>query len=219
MIPAATLSGGGRMEQGHPGTGRPFTASVLLLTSLLASVLLFANFLAGALASERGFHAFLLTGFQVEGVALDFFDDVFLLHFALETAQSVLQGFTLLQSNFRQTQHPQTRPEGPNSYYKELTGSQVGSGEKMRGRDAALCPRIFADYHERGVGVKTPAWAWGGWRRVWGASTAAFSMTRVVMILSWMGPRVPTLPQRTRKSGGPLQPRCTQFAGGAPAPH
>src|SRR5258708_37387576 len=26
--------------------------------------------------------------------------------------------------------HPQTRPEGPSSYYKELTGSQVGSGGK-----------------------------------------------------------------------------------------
>src|SRR5579863_1024043 len=25
--------------------------------------------------------------------------------------------------------HPQTRPEGPNSYYKDLTGSQVGEGE------------------------------------------------------------------------------------------
>ena len=68
--------------------------------------MLLANFLTSALASERGLYAFLLTGFQVKGVALDLFHDVFLLHFALETAQSVFEGFTLLQSNFRQTDTP-----------------------------------------------------------------------------------------------------------------
>ena len=68
--------------------------------------MLFANFLASALASESGFHAFLLTGFQVKGVAFDLFDNVFLLHFALESAQSVFEGFSLLQSNFRQTDTP-----------------------------------------------------------------------------------------------------------------
>ena len=96
MIPAATLSGGGQIEQGRPGTGDP----------LLLLVLLFANLLASALASERGFYALFLTGFEVKGVALDLLDNVFLLHFALETAQSVLEGFTLLQSNFRQTDTP-----------------------------------------------------------------------------------------------------------------
>ena len=96
MIPAATLPGGGQIEQGRPGTGRPFNASVLLL----------ANFLASALASERGFHAFFFTGLQVKRVALDLFDNVFLLHFALETAQSVFEGFPLLQSNFSQTDTP-----------------------------------------------------------------------------------------------------------------
>jgi hypothetical protein len=97
MIPAATLSGGGQMEQGHPGTGRPFTAG---------SVLLLANFLARALASERCFYAFLLAGLEVKRVALHFFDNVFLLHFALKAAQSILKGFTLLQSDFRQTDTP-----------------------------------------------------------------------------------------------------------------
>src|ERR1700680_4151849 len=29
--------------------------------------------------------------------------------------------------------HPQTRPEGPSSYYKELTGSQVGRVKKVAG--------------------------------------------------------------------------------------
>ncbi len=73
---------------------------------LTPSILLFANFLASALTSERGFHALFLTGFQVKGVAFNFLDDVFLLHFALETAKRILKGFTLLQSNFRQTNTP-----------------------------------------------------------------------------------------------------------------
>jgi len=64
--------------------------------TLSCLILLFANFLTSALASERGFHTFLLTGLEVKGVALDLLDNVFLLHFALETAQSVLEGFTLL---------------------------------------------------------------------------------------------------------------------------
>jgi hypothetical protein len=84
------------MEQGRPGTGDP----------LLLLVLLLANLFASALASERGLHAFLLTGFEVKGVALDLLNNVFLLHFALETAQCVFEGFTLLQSNFRQTDTP-----------------------------------------------------------------------------------------------------------------
>ena len=84
------------MEQGRPGKGATLTASILLL----------ANFFASALASERGFHAFFFTGLQVKRVALDLFDNVFLLHFALEAAQSVFEGFSLLQSNFRQTDTP-----------------------------------------------------------------------------------------------------------------
>ncbi len=71
-----------------------------------ALILLFANLLARALASQRGLYTFLFTGFQVKGVAFYFFDNVFLLHFALEAAQSVFEGFTLLQSNFRQTDTP-----------------------------------------------------------------------------------------------------------------
>ncbi len=87
--------------------GDPLLPTLILTASvLLLSVLLLANFLASTLASQRGFHALFLAGFQVKGVALYFFNNVFLLHFALETAQSVLEGFTLLQSNFRQTETP-----------------------------------------------------------------------------------------------------------------
>src|SRR5260370_21913940 len=94
----AALLVGARSSRAAPGRGDPHYFSVLIL--------LLANFLTSTLASERGFHAFLLTGFQVKGVALDLFNDVFLLHFALETAQSVFEGFPLLQSNFRQTDTP-----------------------------------------------------------------------------------------------------------------
>src|SRR6266850_1661088 len=41
----------------------------------------------------------LLAGFHVEAVLLDFLDDVFLLHLALETPQSIFQGFTLLDDD------------------------------------------------------------------------------------------------------------------------
>src|SRR5580698_5614257 len=88
---------GARLSRAAPGWGRPFTASLVLLLT---------NFLASAFAGECGLHAFFFTWLQVKGVALDLFNNVFLLHFALETAQSVFKGFTLLQSNFRQTNTP-----------------------------------------------------------------------------------------------------------------
>ena len=93
---------GARSGRAAPGRDDP----LLLFFTRLVLVLLLANFLTSALASERGFDAFLLTGLEVKGVALHFFNDVFLLHFALETAQSVFEGFPLLQSNFRQTDTP-----------------------------------------------------------------------------------------------------------------
>jgi hypothetical protein len=79
--------------------------------SLVRLILFLAHFLASPLTSERGFHAFLLTGFQVKGVALDLFDNVFLLHFALETAEGIFERFALLQSYFRQTDTPPNQPE------------------------------------------------------------------------------------------------------------
>ncbi len=87
---------GAKRSRVTPGRGDPFRPLVLLL----------ANFLTSALASQRGFYPFLFTGFQVKGVALDLLDNVFLLYFALEAAQRVLEGFTLLQPNFRQTNTP-----------------------------------------------------------------------------------------------------------------
>jgi hypothetical protein len=43
-------------------------------------------------------------------VSLNLLDDVLLLNLAFEAAQRVLEGLTLLNSDFRQTLHPQTRP-------------------------------------------------------------------------------------------------------------
>jgi len=46
------------------------------------------------------FGAALLTRLHVIAVLLNLFDDVFLLHFALEPAQCIFQRFTFLNANF-----------------------------------------------------------------------------------------------------------------------
>ena len=51
--------------------------------------LFFARFFPAAFARQRFLGTLFLAGFQVEGVALDLLDDVFLLHLALETPQGV----------------------------------------------------------------------------------------------------------------------------------
>lgn len=65
-------------------------------------VLFFTNFFTVTLACESFLHALLLAWFQVEGVALNFLDDVFGLHFALKTAQRILKGLAFLDTNFCQ---------------------------------------------------------------------------------------------------------------------
>jgi len=65
-------------------------------------VLLLADFLTISFASERFFDTLLFARLQVEGVTLNLLDDVFLLHFALEPAQGIFEGFTLLNSYFSQ---------------------------------------------------------------------------------------------------------------------
>ncbi len=56
-----------------------------------------------ALAREGFFGALFLTRLQVEGMSLDFLNDVFLLDLALETAQRAFQGFSVLDVDFCQT--------------------------------------------------------------------------------------------------------------------
>ena len=75
-IPAAARDGGGQIEQSRPGKERPFAALVLFFPRLFASTL----------ARESGLDTLFLAGLQVEGVALNLLDNVFLLHLALEAA-------------------------------------------------------------------------------------------------------------------------------------
>ena len=69
-------------------------------------VLLFTSLLAITLAGQSCLDALLLAGLQVVGVSLDLLNDIFLLHLALETAERILNGLTLLQSDFRQLTTP-----------------------------------------------------------------------------------------------------------------
>jgi uncharacterized protein (DUF697 family) len=68
-------------------------------------VLFLADLLAIALACECFLYTLLLTRLQVKRVTLDFLDDVFGLHLALETAQSILKGFAFLYTNFCQVEY------------------------------------------------------------------------------------------------------------------
>ena len=71
-----------------------------------ALILFFPRLLPCPFTGQRGLDTLLFAGLQVKGVALDLFDDVFLLHLALKPAQSVLEGFSLLKPHFRQTYTP-----------------------------------------------------------------------------------------------------------------
>jgi hypothetical protein len=71
----------------------------------LELILLLADFLAIALAGKRLFHALLFTGLQIKRVTLDFLDNVFSLHLALEAPQSILKGFAFLYSNLCQEKY------------------------------------------------------------------------------------------------------------------
>src|SRR5579864_4657308 len=74
-------------------------------------ILLSAGLFPGALSRQGLFYSALRTWLQVERVTLYFFDDVLGLNLALEPAQGILDGLTLLQSNFCQSVHPQPGPD------------------------------------------------------------------------------------------------------------
>src|SRR2546428_7994966 len=79
-----------RKRKGDPAITGPPRSLIRFAPLLLAQSLPRKRFLCPAL----------LAGFHVEAVLLDFLDDVFLLHFALETAQGIFQRFTLLDDDF-----------------------------------------------------------------------------------------------------------------------
>jgi hypothetical protein len=71
------------------------------------------NLLPAAFARKRLFDALLLARLQIEGVPLDFLDDVFLLYLSLEPSQCVFDGLAILNSNLSQPIHP---PSGCNRF-------------------------------------------------------------------------------------------------------
>jgi hypothetical protein len=78
--------------------------SVIVETPVPRRLFGFAGtFFSVALARESFLGALLLTRLQVEGMSLDFLDDVLLLDLALETAQRAFQGFSVLDVDFCQT--------------------------------------------------------------------------------------------------------------------
>ena len=91
------------------------------LTATEELILFLTNLLAIPLTSECLFYALLFTWFQVERVTLYFFDDVFGLHFALETAQGILERFTFLNSNLCQRKY--TSQSGQNGYFTRIRHS------------------------------------------------------------------------------------------------
>jgi hypothetical protein len=70
----------------------------------------FAGLFAIAFAREGFLHATLFTWFQIEGVTLDFLDNVFLLDLPLKAAQSIFKGFALLNSNLCQKKYTSKHP-------------------------------------------------------------------------------------------------------------
>ena len=88
------------------------------MVAKLELVLLLTDLLAIALAGKRFFHAFLFTGFQIKRMTLDFLDNVFRLHLALEAPKCVLKGFAFLNSNLCQKNTP---PNIPNRGRKQNT--------------------------------------------------------------------------------------------------
>src|SRR6266852_3764424 len=79
-----------RKRKGDPAITGPPRSLIRFAPLLLAQSLPRKRFLGPAL----------LAGFHVEAVLLDFLDDVFLLHLALETAQGILQRLAFLDNDF-----------------------------------------------------------------------------------------------------------------------
>jgi len=75
---------------------------MLRLIRLALSVLLFTGLFAVTFPRQGLLYALLFTWFQVERVSLDFLDDVFRLHFAFETTESIFKRLAFLNTNFSQ---------------------------------------------------------------------------------------------------------------------
>src|SRR5439155_8736819 len=87
------------------------------------------NLFSSTLSRQSLLHALLLARLQVVGVTLHFLNYVFRLNLALEPTQGILLRLTLLQSNFCQTDHPQTSPDRTNFsiHHSEYPSSALSS--------------------------------------------------------------------------------------------
>ena len=66
----------------------------------------FSDFFTTMLPGQRLLDSFLLARFQIEGMFLHFFDDVFLLNLSLKTSKRILDRFTVLYADFGQLSTP-----------------------------------------------------------------------------------------------------------------
>jgi hypothetical protein len=73
-------------------------------------ILLFTCFFAIPLPCQRLFHTAFFTGFEVEGMTFDFFNDVFLLDLALKPAQCIFKRLAFLNANLCQRDYTSRRP-------------------------------------------------------------------------------------------------------------
>jgi hypothetical protein len=78
------------------------------LVAIRAGIAVLAHFFLGALAGQGLLHTKLFPRLQVEGVPLDFLDDIFRLHLTFKPAQRVLQRLAFLYTNFCQSIPPST---------------------------------------------------------------------------------------------------------------
>jgi hypothetical protein len=69
-------------------------------------VLFFSCFFAAAFACQCFFYAFFLAGLQVKRVSFYFLDNILGLYLSFEATQRIFEGFSLLNSNFRQRTTP-----------------------------------------------------------------------------------------------------------------
>jgi hypothetical protein len=86
-----------------------------------------AEFPAQTLPGRSLLGSLLLAWFQVKRVFLDLFDDVFLLHFALETLQRTFQGFSILDEYFGQVLN-HLLPYGPMDSTTNMLQKLTASG-------------------------------------------------------------------------------------------
>ena len=117
-------------------------------------ILLFTDLLTIPFASQCFFHTLLFTWLQIKRMTLDFLDDVFGLHLALEAPQGILKGFAFLYSNLCQKKY--TSKHSLIGILLEYSCSR----QKHYKLSASFChvARSAAADHPGGFGVKSVVW-------------------------------------------------------------